>query len=60
MEEGQRMIARAVQAWRDWLAFVLILVFCGLRASEVLALSWMDVDFAITLADRLRPPISNA
>jgi integrase len=29
----------------DWLAFILVLVFCGLRASEVRALSWGDVDF---------------
>ena len=46
MEEGQRMIAHTLQTWPDWLAFVLVLVFCGLRASEVRALSWTDVDFA--------------
>ena len=45
MEEGQKMIARTMHAWGDWLAFILVLAFCGLRASEVRALSWNDVDF---------------
>jgi integrase len=45
MEEGQKMIAHTLRAWGDWYAFILVLVFCGLRASEVRALSWGDVDF---------------
>lgn len=46
MEEGQKLIARTAQAWEDWLAFILVLIFCGLRASEVRALSWDTVDFS--------------
>jgi integrase len=46
MEEGQKRIARTAQAWEDWLAFMQVLGFCGLRASEVRALSWDDIDFS--------------
>lgn len=46
VREVQEMIARTVRAWEDWLAFTLTLVFCGLRASEIRALSWDDIDFS--------------
>lgn len=45
MEEGQKMIARTAQAWENWFAFMLVLIFCGLRPSEVRALSWDSIDF---------------
>jgi len=45
MEEGQKMIARTAHAWEDWLTFMLVLIFCELRASEVRALSWDSIDF---------------
>ena len=45
MEEGQKMIARTAQAWENWFAFMLVLIFCGLRASEVRVLFGDSIDF---------------
>ena len=40
--ELQAIIAAAPDQWR---AFVLVAIFCGLRASELRGLKWVDVDF---------------
>src|ERR1700676_3926113 len=54
--ELQAIIAAATaRASRLWRAFVLVAVFCGLRASELRGLRWADVDFEarlITLTQR--------
>jgi integrase len=42
--ELQAIIAGASQG--RWRAFVLVAIFCGLRASEMRGLRWSDVDFA--------------
>jgi integrase len=46
IEEAQRIIAGTKRSWDGWLAFLYVLVFCALRASEVRALAWGDIDFA--------------
>jgi integrase len=44
--ELQAIIARsAARESRIWRALVLVAVFCGLRASELRGLRWVDVDF---------------
>lgn len=45
MAEMKAMIARTTAAWPDFLAMVYVLIFAGLRASELRALAWDDIDF---------------
>jgi integrase len=45
IEEAQRIIAHTKRTWDGWLAFLYVLVFCALRASEIRALAWGDIDF---------------
>lgn len=44
LEEVQAMLSRTAEAWADWLALMYVLVFCGLRSSEVRALTWDDIN----------------
>jgi integrase len=43
--ELRAVIAAAVARGLRWRAFVLVAIFCGLRASELRGLPWKDVDF---------------
>jgi len=38
------MLSRTAEAWGDWLAFMYVLVFCGLRSSEIRALTWDGIN----------------
>jgi integrase len=42
--EMKAMIARTAAAWEGWLVMVYVLIFAGLRASELRALTWDDID----------------
>ncbi|MCF2521643.1 site-specific integrase [Bradyrhizobium sp. G127] len=44
LEEVRSMIDTTTENWTDWLAMLFVLVFCGLRGSELRALCWSDVD----------------
>ncbi len=44
MDEMKAMISRTTAAWEGWLVMVYVLIFAGLRASELRALSWDDID----------------
>ncbi|MBR1188540.1 site-specific integrase [Bradyrhizobium sp. AUGA SZCCT0160] len=44
MEEMKTMIATTTMAWQDHLVMVFVLIFAGLRASELRALTWSDID----------------
>jgi len=45
VEEVKSLIAATAEIWADYLAMLYVLVFCGLRGSELRALCWTDVDF---------------
>jgi integrase len=49
LEEIQAMLSRTAEAWADWLAMMYVLVFCGLRSSEVRALTWDNIDLKINV-----------
>ena len=43
--ELRAIIAEATKRGPRWHAFILVAIFCGLRASELRGLNWADVDF---------------
>ncbi|MGY4617631.1 integrase [Bradyrhizobium sp. USDA 4472] len=45
VEEVKAIIEKTSAKWADYLAMLYVLVFCGLRGSELRALCWIDVDF---------------
>lgn len=45
LDEVRLMIDATTANWTDWLAMLFVLIFCGLRGSELRALCWTDVDF---------------
>ncbi len=45
VEEVKAIIEKTATNWADYLAMLFVLVFCGLRGSELRALCWTDVDF---------------
>jgi integrase len=45
VEEVQALIEATTAQWADYLAMLFVLIFCGLRGSELRALCWTDVDF---------------
>ncbi|WFU40773.1 site-specific integrase [Bradyrhizobium sp. CB82] len=45
VEEVKAIIEKTAAEWADYLAMLYVLVFCGLRGSELRALCWTDVDF---------------
>lgn len=45
VEEVQALIQATVAQWPDYLAMLFVLIFCGLRGSELRGLSWSDIDF---------------
>ncbi|MGJ4941414.1 tyrosine-type recombinase/integrase [Bradyrhizobium sp. HKCCYLS1011] len=45
VEEVKAIIEKTAAKWADYLAMLFVLVFCGLRGSELRALCWTDVDF---------------
>lgn len=45
VEEVKAIIEKTAENWADYLAMLFVLVFCGLRGSELRALCWTDVDF---------------
>jgi integrase len=44
--ELQAIIVKAIERGLRWRAFILVAIFCGLRASELRGLAWPHVDFA--------------
>lgn len=45
LEEIRAVIDTTTAEWADWLAMLFVLIFCGLRGSELRALCWNDVNF---------------
>jgi integrase len=45
LEEIRAVIDTTTAEWADWLAMLFVLIFCGLRGSELRALCWNDIDF---------------
>lgn len=45
VEEVKAIIETTAAQWADYLAMLFVLVFCGLRGSELRALCWTDVNF---------------
>lgn len=69
VEDVSAMVAKTKEQWSDWLAFLYVAVFCGLRSSEIRGLTWANVDLRTGLvtvgkrADRwgkMGPPKSKA
>ena len=63
------MIRQIADRWPDFVAMFYVLILCGLRSSELRALSWTDIDFGTSTmtisrrADRwgrIGPPKSDA
>lgn len=49
VEEVKALIEATAVKWADYLAMLFVLIFCGLRGSELRALCWTDVDFKKSL-----------
>ncbi|QOZ06664.1 site-specific integrase [Bradyrhizobium sp. CCBAU 51765] len=45
VEEVQALIQATTEQWPDYLAMLFVLVFAGLRGSELRGLCWSDIDF---------------
>jgi integrase len=45
LQEVRLMIRQVTDHWPDFCAMFYVLIFCGLRSSELRALSWRDIDF---------------
>jgi integrase len=45
LDEVRSMIDATTANWADWLAMLFVLIFCGLRGSELRALCWSDINF---------------
>jgi integrase len=45
LQEVRLMIRQVTEHWPDFCAMFYVLIFCGLRSSELRALSWRDIDF---------------
>lgn len=45
LHEVRAMIEQVKEDWSDFVAMFYVLIFCGLRGSELRALTWHDIDF---------------
>jgi integrase len=45
LDEVRSVIDVTRANWADWLAMFFVLIFCGLRSSELRALCWSDINF---------------
>jgi integrase len=45
VDEVKALIGSTIAKWPDFLAMLFVLIFCGLRGSELRALCWADIDF---------------
>jgi integrase len=54
LEEVRSMIDTTTESWADWLAMLFVLIFCGLRGSELRALCWTDIDFKKNMMSVMR------